>query len=283
VLLPPSPVTARRLHKHLRSHAEDKRRVATPLATSAACTARAEADARQETADIQRALRISVADQPGPALTALIGGSTAILPDAETMCDAECATAAAAIGLDAFARDLTSTPVCRTLEAVPTMVNATLKQPRSEVTLLQHSNPFTSAVGSTIVANCSPSSALLPQCAPVCMLPRLVTSRIVLRASHTRRRGHFTLRRRGGGTGPMCLDRVRMRRAPPVHGGGGWRTLLPLVSAAHIRREGRAGQGQNRCIRPACELGAPCSSHEDPSGHAVSAAGDASRSAACHQ
>jgi hypothetical protein len=43
-------------------HAEGKRRVATALATSAACGARAEADARQESADIQRALRISVAD-----------------------------------------------------------------------------------------------------------------------------------------------------------------------------------------------------------------------------
>jgi hypothetical protein len=42
-------------------HAEDKRLVATALATSAACAARAEADARQESADIQRPLQISVA------------------------------------------------------------------------------------------------------------------------------------------------------------------------------------------------------------------------------
>lgn len=83
-------------------HAEGKRRVATALATSAACAARAEADARQESADIQRALRISVADQAGPAHPPVIGESAAILHGADTMCDVEFATAAAELGLDAL-------------------------------------------------------------------------------------------------------------------------------------------------------------------------------------
>jgi trimeric autotransporter adhesin len=65
--------TSRHAAASAAEHAEGKRRVATALATSAASAARAEADARQESADIQRALRISVADQAGPAHPPLIG------------------------------------------------------------------------------------------------------------------------------------------------------------------------------------------------------------------
>jgi hypothetical protein len=94
--------TSRHAAASAAEHAEGKRCVATALATSAAWAARAEADASQESAGIQRALRISVADQAGPAHPPHIGEPAAILPGADTMCDVEFATAATELGLDAL-------------------------------------------------------------------------------------------------------------------------------------------------------------------------------------
>jgi hypothetical protein len=55
--------------------------------------------------------------------------------------------------LTLFVRDMTCTPVCRTVDTVPSTVNATIEPPRSEVTLRHLPNPLTIAVGSPIVAN----------------------------------------------------------------------------------------------------------------------------------
>jgi hypothetical protein len=99
------------------------------------------------------------------------------------------------------------------------------------------------------------------------MLPGLVASRLVLRASWTWRRGYFTLKRRGGGTsGPMCPDRARRRTSSSRS----WRRPQAGRYCPPCRRLTFPGKGApvkdrtEAFDRLVCERGAPCRSHEDP-------------------
>jgi hypothetical protein len=174
-LLPSSPVTARRLHKRPRSlppHAmplpllTNMRRanvVSRPpsppvphvrlgprrMLDRSLPTSSVPFESQSPTKLAQLTLRSSAS--PRPSYTVRTPCATSNLPQPRPSLD-----------LTLFVRDLTCTPVCRTVDTVPTTVNATLEPPRSEVTLLHLPNPLTMALGSPIVANSPPSSALLP-------------------------------------------------------------------------------------------------------------------------
>jgi hypothetical protein len=218
--------------------AEDAQHVAAATAASAACAAQAGAAGRQGAAEIQHALRISVADAGGGVPLPIIGGSAVALSRAEAMCDVEFADTAAELGLDAVRRGPDVWADTSDTDALPTMMPATPEQPRSAVTSLHRPNLWTSATGNTTVANRPPASALIPV--------------------------------RAGLYAPQSCGVP----APPVHGSGRGRYCTSCRRLTFLGKGAPVKDRTEAFDRLACEPGAPCRAHEDPA--AVRAPSDAS-------
>jgi hypothetical protein len=165
-------------------------------------------------------------------------------------------------------RDLTCTPVCRTVDTVPTTVNATLEPPRREVTLLHLPNPLKIAVGSPIVANSPSSSALLPVRAGLyapqyCSVPACVARLLdlVARTLHTQAAWRRHARSHVPGQGEEAYDHLPFMAA--AAGGRYCPSCRRLHSPGTARRAGVRARSAMSLAR-------------GPRGHSVCAAGDAS-------